>query len=153
MRFTPSAHPPGARPSAHRAPRLGAVDDLAPFARRQTTLQVSPGVPNVCGTIREKFQVRHGRVRCLYDEYLQPPSLSLSASARRGRTADETRLQERRTRVILIRTRPRGVEVKAGFLLGVSRGETPHGVTARKTGRAEKSARKFPGDDEKLPRD
>lgn len=47
--------------------------------------------------------------------------LSLSASARRGRTADETRLQERRTRVILIRTRPRGVEVKAGFLLGVSR--------------------------------
>lgn len=64
-----------------------------PPARRQTTLQVSPKVPNVCGTIRQKFQVRHGRVRRLYDEF--PPSRSLfPASRARGdeeKTADKTR--------------------------------------------------------------
>lgn len=105
-----------------------ALQSSPPFvAERQTTLQVSSKVPNVCGTIRQKFQVRHGRVRRLYDEFPSPHptppcSRSLPYGKGRGRgSPDKTRPPyKRRTRVILIRTRPRGAEVKASFLLGVS---------------------------------
>lgn len=50
-----------------------------------------------------------------------PLVLSLPRSRGKGRgSLDKTRpLHKRRTRVILIRTRPRGAEVKASFLLGV----------------------------------
>lgn len=76
----PPFHPFG-RPSAARCASLQPLPAFV--AERQTTLQVSPKVPNVCGTIRQKFQVRHGRVRRLYDEF--PPSRSLFAAlARQG---------------------------------------------------------------------
>lgn len=128
MRFTPCD-----LPSLHLPPPPAAsfsstlrFKSSPPFvAERQTTLQVSSKVPNVCGTIRQKFQVRHGRVRRLYDEFPSPfpPRLvprSLPHGKGRG-SPDKTRPPyKRRTRVILIRTRPRGAEVKASFLLGVS---------------------------------
>lgn len=113
-----------------------ALQSSPPFvAERQTTLQVSSKVPNVCETIRQKFQVRHGRVRRLYDEFPPPPALSHPSRSRslpheKGRDSpDKTRPPyKRRTRVILIRTRPRGAEVKASFLLGVST-KTPSAST------------------------
>lgn len=96
-----------------------------PFvAERQTILQVSSKVPNVCGTIRQKFQVRRGRVRRLYEfpPPFPPHLVPRSLPHRKGRgSPDKARPPyKRRTRVILIRTRPRGAEVKASFLLGVS---------------------------------
>lgn len=122
MRFTPDppARPPYRRPS-HSTLRASVPRLLS---RRKANYPPSfhPKVPNVCGTIRQKFQVRHGRVRRLYDEF--PPSRSLFPASRASaeRTRLPTRLgpYKRRTRVILIRTRPRGAEVKASFLLGVS---------------------------------
>lgn len=49
-----------------------------------------------------------------------PLVLSLPRSRGKGGSLDKTRPpHKRRTRVILIRTRPRGAEVKASFLLGV----------------------------------
>lgn len=96
-----------------RRPRLLSPGGKLPW-------QVSPRVPNVCGTIREKFQVRHGRVRAPL-RWVSLTTLSRSFARRAERTSYRqlSPPYKRRTRVILIRTRPRGVEVKAGFLSGV----------------------------------
>lgn len=135
MRFTLNASLVPSNPARSPVVLQHAASQPSPLlAGRQTTLQVSPKVPNVCGTIRQKFQVRHGRVRRLHDEF--PPSLVLSfqrrARARKGRGCrQDSALYKRRTRVILIRTRPQGAEVKARLLV-----EAPRRRRRRRSSRA-----------------
>lgn len=85
---------PARAPSFTARCALQALLRLLSLPRGKLPSQVSPKVPNVCGTIRQKFQVRHGRVRRLYDEF--PPSRSLfrcAALQREGRRdARPTRL-------------------------------------------------------------
>lgn len=122
MRFTPGLPRPRDRPSAARcasSPRLLSL----------------PG-----GKLPSKFHPRslmyaelYGRnskfgmaVLGAFTMSFHPHVLSFEAARRAARAGTRLARQDspppykRRTRVILIRTRPRGAEVKASFLLGVS---------------------------------
>lgn len=121
MRFTPNLSPP-------------LIPSVVP--QQHAALHFSPRLLSLPrGKLPSKFHPRslmyaelYGRnskfgmaVLGAFTMSFHPLVLSLPRSRGKGRgSLDKTRPpHKRRTRVILIRTRPRGAEVKASFLLGV----------------------------------